>query len=60
MCNIQYTVINTKTGKEEGADCIVTQDGKIAFWDDSRGWSEDEDQDKYDIQLFINKGLPIE
>jgi len=42
MSILKYKVWNKKEKKyEANNDCIVTQEGKVAFWDESQGWSSD-------------------
>ena len=46
---MDYKVWNNLEGKYED-DCVLTQDGKIAFWDESGGWSSDfVNQENYSI-----------
>ena len=58
---MRYQVIDKRTGKKAGSDacfgdisdqCIVTQDGLVAWLDESGGWEIDENQEKYEIQLL--------
>jgi len=50
--DIKYKVYNLNTGDYEDDSCIVTQDGKVAFWDESMGWSEAENQEDYVVQVI--------
>jgi len=47
---MKYKVYNKTTQEYEGENCIVTQEGKVAFWDKSQGWWVDPDQEKYAIE----------
>lgn len=50
---MKYRIINKETGKEEpGHGCIVTQDGNVAWWNESQGWELDENQELYDVELL--------
>ena len=51
---MKYRVYNTKSEKfEDPENCIVTQEGKVAFWDESQGWNEyTEIHQKYYIILL--------
>jgi len=52
---LKYKVWNKKEKKyEANNDCIVTQEGKVAFWDESQGWSSDyTDQSDYVIDKIV-------
>ena len=46
--------MNKTTNEIEDARLtIVTQEGKVAYWDDSAGWWEDEDQENFEIVLVV-------
>ncbi len=47
--NMKCQVYNRITQQFEDFDCIVTQKGRVAFWDDGAGWVEVERSDKYII-----------
>ncbi len=46
---MKYQVYNRVTQQFEDFNCIVTQEGKVAFWDDGAGWVEVEGSDQYTI-----------
>jgi hypothetical protein len=49
---LKYQVIDRRTGLVVNDDCcIVTRDGKVAWWDESQGWSEDEHQSRYAVTV---------
>lgn len=46
---MEYQVYNRITKQFEDFDCIVTQEGQVAFWAEEGGWVEVERSDKYAI-----------
>jgi hypothetical protein len=57
MAALKYQVIDTRTGRDAseswgGCSYVVTPDGKVAWWDDSQGWEEDQDQARYEVRLL--------
>lgn len=46
---MKYQVYNRITKQFEDFDCIVTQEGQVAFWAEEGGWVEVERSDKYAI-----------
>ena len=53
---MRYEVIEKSTGINaqyiHSCSVIVTTDGNVAWWDDSAGWSIDEDQDRWEIRIL--------
>ena len=50
---MKYEVCMRATGLLQNVhtndQCIVTQDGLVAWWDQSQGWCVDEDQEQYKV-----------
>ncbi len=44
---MRYKVYNRVTREFENDFCIVTQDGKVAFWDEGVGWELEPSNDIY-------------
>ena len=53
---MKYEVVDRKTGQVL-ADCVVTQAGLVAWWDDTAGWREDEDQSRFEVLYPCKKAL---
>ena len=50
---MKYTIFNKETNEYESPrDCVLTQLGEVAFWDESQGWNEDYNQGKYVIAII--------
>ena len=57
---LKYKIIDRHTGQEiPDFDCIVTQDGLVAWWDEGHGWRADENQDNFHVQL-VEYSSPVE
>lgn len=58
---MKYTVYNKETKEFEAAnDCIVTQDGEVAFWDEDQGWSVYPIQNIFTIGISPDVGTILE
>lgn len=51
LSSLRYVIFNVMTGELE-EKAVLTQDGKIAFWNESGGWQETDDN--YYIVLMGN------
>ena len=50
---LSYRVIDRRTGKEPPSkDYVVTPEGEVAWWDESQGWSPDERQSRFEVQII--------
>ena len=48
---MKYKIYDTNTGEYLDDRFILTQDGLFAQWDESQGWDDSLDQDRYLIQV---------
>lgn len=56
---MEYKIYDRITKTFENDSCIVTQEGKVAFWDNGAGWQEEEENNRY-IVIFQEGHLTME
>ncbi len=53
---MKYSVFNKETKEYESHEqCIVTQHGEVAFWDESNGWDVYPNQEKFEIISVVDE-----
>ena len=59
---MKYKIIEVLTGKDAGDDLVLTQDGEVACWDDSRGWEVMPNQADFAVVIaeYSSPNLPLE
>ena len=50
---LKYDVYDKETGEclSDTHYCIVTPNGDVAWWDQSEGWLEDDNQDRFIVRV---------
>ena len=46
---MQYRIFDTETREYLPEGAIVTQEGEVAWWDDTQGWTVDANQARYRV-----------
>ncbi len=55
---VRYEIIDTKTGEKIPArDAIVTQEGKVGFWDEGQGWDDSGSQDELTVNVIATPDI---